>query len=280
MSNEFPAQELKRRLATYLPQKGENEAKFIIGLGNESVSIEADSINKKTTIFIASCRNTTITVFSTCTKIMMQGCSGVKLICNGVILTNCVEVWHCQDTHVHVNEILVATLQVDLCSNFFVSFSRKKLFHKMIWAAVQNYKISFEDDEELFENGFQNMVAKYPEETFQEKISQFIDSLENGTIRSEKLLRLQNGFPTTEREQKEFDQRSEKNQQLADEHYHGLVEKVSKDKDLQKLGIKTIKRNNDVSKVPKPNDNCLCESNRKYKKCCGQKRRNSEERGN
>ena len=45
-----------------------------------------------------------------------------------------------------------------------------------------------------------------------------------GKIRTERLLRLNNGFPTTEREQEEFDKNSEKNRKLAEEHYRGLVD--------------------------------------------------------
>jgi len=268
LPQELPPNEIKRRLATYIPQKGEHAPHYVFGLQGEKVVV--DGIDKKTTIFIASCRDTEVTVNSMCTKIMMQGCSRSKLICNGVVLTNCVEIWNCEDVSLEVNEVLIATLQVDMIDKFSAVFSRKKLFHKMIWAAVHSYSISFRDDaESTFENGYQTMVKRYHNEEFQEKITQFIDSIEEGKVRSEKLLRLRNGFPTTEREQEQFDANSERNKQLAEEHYRGLVDKVSNDEDLKKLGIKTIKRGDEVKKVAKPNDPCPCKSGAKYKKCCG-----------
>ena len=267
--------ERKRRLATYIPQKGEHEAKFIFGEVGQKIHLESESLDKKTTIFISNCRDCEIIVDTICTKIMVQGCSNTKLICNGVVLTNSVEIWDCVDGQLEVNEILVATLQIDLCSNFSVIYSRKKLFHKMIWAAVDNYRISFRDCETIFENGYQKMIANYPGEKFQENIAQFIDSVGETGVISEKLLRLQNGFPTTEREQEEFDLKSEKNKQLAEEHFRGLIKKVDGDEDLKKLGIKTIKRDEIKKKVAKPNDPCPCASSLKYKKCCGKKLPNS-----
>jgi hypothetical protein len=267
---ELPAAEVRRRLATYIPQKGDNTPKFMVGLDKEKVVINAGDVTKQTTIFIATCRDTEVTVNAMCTKIMMQGCARTKLICNGVVLTNSVEIWNCEDIELEINEVLIATLQVDMLNKFSLNLSRKKLFHKMIWAAVQDYTISFRDDAETtFRNGYQTMVARYPGETFQEKITQFIDSVEEGKVRSEKLMRLQNGFPTTEREQEEFDEKSEQNRKLAEEHYRGLVDKVSKDEDLKKLGIKTIKKGNEGKKMAKPNDPCPCHSGAKYKKCCG-----------
>ena len=205
----------------------------------------------------------------------------MKVVCNGVVLTNSVEVWGCEDVELVVNEILVATLQVDLCTNFRVHYSRRKLFHKMIWAAVEDYTISFDDASSLepqeppsYTNGYEEMIARYPREEFQKNIAQFIDSLEeDGRVRSEKLLRLQNGFPTTEREQEEFDERSEKNKKMAEEHYRGIIKIVEKDKDLQKLGIKTVKKGEGEGKEKvKPNAECLCGSKKKFKKCCGSKR--------
>ena len=287
----LPEQEIRRRLATYIPQKGNHEAKFVFGLDHQTVRVEQESIDKKTTIFISNCRDCEVVVDAMCTKIMMQGCVGTKLVCNGVVLTNSVEIWSCEDVELEVNEILVATLQVDLCTNLRVRYSRRKLFHKMIWAAVENYTISFGDDDECqqqqsenpssssspslssFANGYEEMIARYPGETFQKNIAQFIDSKEeDGKIRSQKLLRLQNGFPTTEREQEEFDQRSEKNKKLAEEHYRGIVKIVDKDKDLQKLGIKTVKKGDGEQKEKiKPNESCSCNSRKKYKKCCGMK---------
>ena len=195
--------EVRRRLATYIPQKGSHDSKFIFGENNAKNHIEKGSIDKKTTIFISNCEGGEVIIDAMCTKVMIQGCKGIKVVCNGVVLTNSVEVWACDDVVLEVNEILVATLQVDLCKNFKVSFSRRKLFHKLIWAAVDGYSITFKDIEKqllekekeeekegekivkaVFTNSYDEMVKRYPQEEFQKNIAQFIDSLEeNGEVR-------------------------------------------------------------------------------------------------
>mmetsp|Transcript_1901 Transcript_1901/g.5251 ORF Transcript_1901/g.5251 Transcript_1901/m.5251 type:complete len:315 (+) Transcript_1901:50-994(+) len=261
---------LKQRLASYVPQKGDHASKFLIGLTDEKITIDVGSIEKKTTIFIANCSKTEVEVKAMCTKIMMQGCNNCKLTVAAPVLTNTVEIWQCDDTSIDIVETLVATLQVDLCKNFVAKYSRKKLFHKLIWAALDDYKIEFVDDADAtFSNSYDTMAAKYPDVEMKKTIAQFIDSLDEGRVRSERLLRLRNGFPTTEREQEEFDQKSEKNRKLAEEHYRGLVDKVANDEELKKLGIKTIKKDEAQTKAAKPNEPCPCKSGAKYKKCCG-----------
>ena len=73
-----------------------------------------------------------------------------------------------------------------------------------------------------------------------------------GTLRSEKVVRLENGFPSTKREDDEHGRREE-------EALQGLTDR---------MGI-TMKRKADtIGNKQKPNDPCQCGSGKKYKKCC------------
>ncbi len=68
----------------------------------------------------------------------------------------------------------------------------------------------------------------------------------------ERLIRLANGFPTTEREAREFNRKQEFNvQQLAKE-----------------AGITIGRKAKPTANIGR-NDPCVCGSGKKYKKCCG-----------
>lgn len=72
---------------------------------------------------------------------------------------------------------------------------------------------------------------------------------------NELVVRLNNGFPTTEREARLFEERQEANlQKLA--------------KELLGADIQIGKKKDQGPKV-KPNEPCKCGSGKKYKKCCG-----------
>lgn len=72
---------------------------------------------------------------------------------------------------------------------------------------------------------------------------------------TELIVRLQNGFPTTEREAREFDARQEEN-----------LQKLAK----EILGENVVlgRKKRDGPKV-RPNDPCTCGGPKKFKKCCG-----------
>ena len=56
-----------------------------------------------------------------------------------------------------------------------------------------------------------------------EKIDQFIVRYVKGKLIQEQIVRLDNGFPTTEREADEFDKQKERNDKLYEEHIRQLL---------------------------------------------------------
>lgn len=73
-----------------------------------------------------------------------------------------------------------------------------------------------------------------------------------GILRSEKVIRLRNGFPSTKREDDEHDRREEAALQ-------GLAER---------MGVTLNRKADTIGKKCKPNDPCPCGSGKKFKKCC------------
>lgn len=77
-----------------------------------------------------------------------------------------------------------------------------------------------------------------------------------GKLKTEKVVRLDNGYPTTQREKNDFDARQEANmRKLAGEMFGDINMTVPRKK---KEGPKVGR-----------NDKCPCNSSKKYKACCG-----------
>ena len=56
-----------------------------------------------------------------------------------------------------------------------------------------------------------------------EQIDQFIVRYVKGKLLQEQIVRLENGFPTTDREADEFDRQKERNDKLYEEHVRALL---------------------------------------------------------
>jgi len=100
------------------------------------------------------------------------------------------------------------------------------------------------------------MTSIYPE--IKEDFDQFIVRILEGKPISEQVVRLENGFPTTEREAQAFDEKAEKNKKAAAKHIRKLV--------------KTVETKHGSNKKVGRNDDCSCGSGLKFKKCCAGKK--------
>lgn len=76
-----------------------------------------------------------------------------------------------------------------------------------------------------------------------------------GKLKTEKVVRLDNGFPTTQREKNAFDARQEENMRKLSQEMFGDIK------------LQLPRKPREGPKVGR-NDKCPCESGKKYKSCC------------
>jgi len=237
----------------------EQETKYFMNEKGSKLTISKEMFSKKTALYFKNCVDCeyTIDALTKCIKIMIEGCSNSKIICNGKITTNMVELWKCKDLNLELST-KVFTCQVDLSQNVVLSYSNKQMFQSVVWASTNNLNINFQHSTDKLVTGLNVLKeqAKYPD--LNEQIDQFIVRLIEGAIVEERIIRLSNGFPTTEREATEFEEREKRNKEKAEQHIKKLVKSVEI-KHRAATGTKKLGRN----------DMCSCGSNKKYKKCCG-----------
>jgi len=188
---------------------------------------------------------------------MIEGCRRCSVTLKGRILTNIVEVWKCADVKMGVAAD-VRTLQLDICRNLDLNFATRDHLHNIIWAGVYNLSIGFEDEPAtpLYVSGFDQMKEKHDD--LNPIHDQFIVRIRDKEISAEQIVRLANGYPTTEREAQEFDSQKEKNERNAEEFVR---------KRLADAGITLGRKKAEAQKVGR-NDPCSCGSGKKAKRCC------------
>jgi hypothetical protein len=233
----------------------QQEAKYVVGEKGQTQLISRDNMKQEATLFIKNCEDCEYTVTGRCTKILIDSCKNTKVYLKGRILTNVVEVWKCEDFHLAV-QTDVKTLQIDLCKKFNIHYDNKDLLHSIVWCGVYDLQISFADNEPGLLTGFEHMQSELSHLQLNSDIDQFIIRYLQGKLTTEQVVRLSNGYPTTDREANEFDTQKEKNEAAAEEYIKNR---------LAQAGITLGKKQ--VKKVGR-NENCPCGSGKKNKKCC------------
>lgn len=245
-----------RKAQAQLGNAKEQEIYPVLNQKGQTVLVK-EELKQENTLFIKGCEDCTIEVRGRCTKVMIEGCRRTKIHLHSRILTNIVETWKCSDVLLNI-QAEVKTLQLDLCRKLETKFSTRTMLPNIVWAGVYDLSIAFDDEPNTtpLVTGFDHMKPNYPD--LNPIYDQFIMRLLKDEIVSEQVVRLANGYPTTEREAQEFDTQTEKNEKNAEEYIR---------KRLKDSGITLGKKKATGPKVGR-NDPCPCGSNKKSKNCC------------
>jgi hypothetical protein len=238
----------KKKLQAQFGNPKEQAAKYILGKRGVKETFGEESHTPQATVYFKSCHDCDFVLDAMCTKVLIEDCHNCKITLNQKVITNTLDIWKCNDSHLHINT-KIGTVQADICKKLKVDFTQKDHFTSMVWAGVHDLSLGFLDSGEKLDTGFAHMAEKYP--GLNEDIDQFIIRFVKGELLSEQIVRLTNGYPTTEREAKAWDEKQEE-----------LIQKLAKE-----AGITIGKKK--AEKIP-PNSVCpKCNSGKKYKKCCG-----------
>ncbi|ORX47567.1 hypothetical protein BCR36DRAFT_584668 [Piromyces finnis] len=251
---------LKENLDNGFTQKMNQKIK-LISVKDQSKFLTDKDIESNETLFFKGCENSKFVIAAMSTKVCIEKCKDCSFVFNGKVITQVQELWNNINVNV-LNNTVIKTVQVDLCKGVDLCFDKTDSFNRVVWAATENLKIHFKEKEaahHVVDTGITEMKKLNP--TINEKVDQFIVRLiknkvtEKVDLRNELIIRLDNGFPTTEREEREFQRRQEAN--------------------LQKLTSELLGKNiclgkkKDVGPKIRRNDPCKCGSKKKYKNCCG-----------
>jgi len=247
----------ERRIHALTGNAKAQDIRAIANAKKDKAAIGDDKLKENETLYIKGCEDCEYVVEGKCTKIYIEGCSNTTITLKGHIITSVVEVWKCNLCNLNI-QTKIGTMQVDLCKGMNIIYASKNYYDRLIWAGVHDFSLSFTDSPDHFtKEGFTEMKQKYTD--LNEEIDQFIIRFLDGKLVTEQIVRLANGYPTTEREAKEFDEEAKKNAEATEAYVRQLIDAKS-----SKLGLKRLQK----AKVPR-NSPCTCGSGKKYKVCCG-----------
>eukprot|EP01091_Cochliopodium_minus_P014224 TRINITY_DN4798_c0_g1_i2.p1 TRINITY_DN4798_c0_g1~~TRINITY_DN4798_c0_g1_i2.p1 ORF type:complete len:189 (-),score=77.41 TRINITY_DN4798_c0_g1_i2:87-653(-) len=178
-----------------------------------------------------------------------------------------IELWNCDNVTLIINTN-VKTLQIDQNNGVDIVYDKKDDFHQIVWAGCNTSSLKFNDLEQDIKFDFDSL--KKENENLRKDIDQWVVRIIDGKLINEKVVRLDNGYPTTQRERDDFDKLQKKN----DQAYLNKVREMVKENPNLLKGLKKTNKNQtkvNTSKKIGRNDPCPCKSGKKYKVCCANK---------
>jgi len=248
----------------------------LIGLRNETRTLVQEGIDSKATIVVQNCEHCKFEVACLCTKIFMMSCADVEITIprEGKVVSATFEAYTCRQISVRTDTPLM-TVQLDACTDFNIEFLHRECYRMVVWAGCENLTVSVKHATLSAADAAATSVAKRdssaeagPAEwtvktgmtemrkefaNLRADIDQFKVHFVGDRLLNERVVRLNNGFPTTQREADDYDRRQEINmQKLADS-----------------MGITVKRKPRDPNAVRvKRNALCPCGSGKKAKNCC------------
>jgi len=189
---------------------------FFQNLTGETKIIDRSSVtSKKPVVYIKGNRESQFELGRrlSVVKLFIEDCHDCTVTINCPLATGVVELWKCSGVTIFINNS-VGTLQADLSQNITLDFQHKKYLGSVVQAGMDDFFFHFRDSEEHnFESGLKILREQYSHLTLNEEHDQFITRWVNKDILTEIIIRLENGFPSTDRELIEMEEQgaTEKN---------------------------------------------------------------------
>jgi len=234
--------------------QGKQEIKAVLNRENEKLLLERADFTEKATIYFKNCKNCEYTIDVTSTKVMIEGCENTTITVNKSIKTEVLEVWKCKNFILKLNTP-GKTVQADMCRKLTLDFQHRRFLKQVVWAGVYDLTVKYGD--ETLSTGFEQMLKTYTD--INDQTDQFIIRLKKDKIVEEQIVRLENGYPTTEREAQLFDEKQARDNAAYEEYVRKLLKFRGAGEKLNLAKPEKIGRN----------ETCPCGSKKKYKKCCG-----------
>lgn len=210
----------------------EESSKFLVGRNNETIVVDREEASKVDTIFLKDVNDCDVTIRCRSAKILIESCRNSRISIAGLVMTNTVEIWKCDNTHLNIAS-KVATIQADMCETLHVNYARRELMFQIVWMGINALHVNFEkESEHSLSTGYDHMVEQMQQENpnmvLSKTIDQFVVRFVQGKLKSEQMVRLENGFPTTEREAIEFDEKKKKNDLIMEKHLRKVIRVAEK----------------------------------------------------
>ncbi|KAJ3023026.1 UNVERIFIED_CONTAM: hypothetical protein HDU68_008823 [Siphonaria sp. JEL0065] len=181
---------------------------FVSDKKDETIVFEPESFPSNATLYFKNVANSTITINAPCTKVFIEGCDSSTFTFSSRIVTQMLEVWKSSTVIINLNTP-VLTIQADQVNGLNVVYSNKEHFETLVWTKSEGIHLVVA--ETVVDAGFESSKEIHKGQYEIVDTDQFIIRFVGGILKSEVIVRIGTGFPTTAREDDAYLARETKN---------------------------------------------------------------------
>ncbi|KAG0215134.1 hypothetical protein BGX28_000839 [Mortierella sp. GBA30] len=157
---------------------------------------EVIEVGDRKALYIMKCEDCEYVIQGKPIKISMENCKNVGLKVEGKVLTGTVDVWSCENVSL---------------DSITIKMPEPEYFGSMFWAGVEGINIHLGDDKH--ELNYSDLQKKNPD--LSSATGQFKTTVAgDGSLKTEAMVRLENGFPVTRAEEASFQRQEQKKDEV------------------------------------------------------------------
>lgn len=218
----------KARAAAELTGPSQAKNHVVEGRADEALSLSAADVPPLSVLVVRGCEGCSISLAADLSliKLQIEQCTRVTLQLAAKLLTETIEVWDSRECSLRLGS-KASTVQVDGCDTLSLTYATAEYFDRVMHTGPRGLQLSFGDAPQLNETLHMDELVKAQPEgfTLDERTDQFITRRVGAAdcLSTELVIRLCNDFPTTEREAKEFEERTRMHADKLDEVVDGML---------------------------------------------------------
>ena len=218
----------KERLKTELDGPSRAKPFAVEKLVDTTKVLEPSDLPELPVVIVRGCSGCTITLPASLilVKLQIEQCTKCTFEVPARVLTETIEVWESDECSVAFRSS-ARTVQVDKCSKLTLTYGAVSSFDRIMHTGARGMAVKFDDSPQLNASiDLDELRAKLNDSTINDTTDQFITrrlSSTADTLETELIIRLCNEFPTTEREVREFEERTRMHEAKLDEVVDGML---------------------------------------------------------
>eukprot|EP00960_Hanusia_phi_P001145 31087-Hanusia_phi.AAC.1 len=199
--------------------------------------------------------------------VLIEGCRSCKFDLGTCIITTAtLEVWRCESCEIS-SKCHLGTIQTDLCEGLKIEVERSEDFGSLVQAGMNNLQVVFKDERfPPLQTGFpqchtklclpsvltctpglEQLRRQFPDDDINSTTDQYITRIVDGKLLTERIVRLLNDYPTTEREKASFEAEAAKTSEAMEKLANDLLSNGLSDD--QKKNLEDLQKKADASRV-------------------------------
>ncbi|KAG0327073.1 hypothetical protein BGZ99_008413 [Dissophora globulifera] len=195
--------------ATLAGRKNAKEDATLLIQNSKDAASETLDIQERKAIHLLNCENCEYIIQGKPIKLSIERCKNVVIKIEGKILTGTVDVWKSNDISLDF-ERSVSMFQLDSIQNITIRLPDAEHFGSMIWAGVDDLKLHLGEDMHLL--SYSELQTRNP--GLRPESDQFKTTVIDGSLKTEAIIRFDQGYPSTRAERATYQQLEKKKDEV------------------------------------------------------------------